>query len=60
MKTYTVYIEAKEYYTIEVMAKDEEQAEEYAWRLFPGHNPHYGENNVTEITCNEENPHANH
>jgi hypothetical protein len=54
MKAYTVYIQAIEYYTIEVQAKDEEQAEEHAWRLFPHHSPHYGENNVTEITCVED------
>jgi hypothetical protein len=55
MKTYTVCIEAKEYYTIEVQAKDEAQAEEYAWRLFPGRSADYGESNITEITCAEDN-----
>lgn len=55
-KTYTVKIEAVEYYTIEVQAKDKEQAEEKAWRLFPHHSPLYGENNVTEITCEGEQP----
>ena len=55
MRTYTVQIETKEYYTIEVMAKDKEQAEEYAWRLFPHYSADYGENNVTEITCAEDN-----
>lgn len=49
MKTYTVHIQAVEFYTIEVQAEDKEQAEEHAWRLFPHHSPHYGENNVTDI-----------
>lgn len=55
MKTYTVYIEAKEYYTIEVQANDEDDAEDKAWRLFPHYTAHYGENNVTEIECKEDN-----
>jgi hypothetical protein len=49
MKAYTVHIQAIEFYTIEVQAKDKEQAEEYAWRLFPHHSANYGENNVTDI-----------
>ena len=53
MKNYTVQIQAIEYYTIEVQAENEEQAEEHAWRMFPHHSPLYGENNVTEITCEE-------
>lgn len=53
-KTYTVNIEAIEYYTISVEAKDKEDAEEKAWLLFPHHSPLYGENNVTEITCEGE------
>jgi hypothetical protein len=53
MKNYTVQIQAIEYYTIEVQAEDKEQAEERAWRLFPHHSADYGENNVTEITCEE-------
>jgi hypothetical protein len=55
MKAYTVQIETKEYHTIEVLAKDEDQAEEYAWRLFPGRSADYGESNITEITCAEDN-----
>ena len=53
-KTYTVHIETVEHYTVTVNAKDKEQAEEYAWRLFPGSNADYGESNVTEITCEED------
>jgi len=49
MKAYTVHIQAVEFYTIEVLAENEEQAEEHAWRLFPHHSANYGENNVTEI-----------
>lgn len=56
MKTYTVRIQAIEFYIIEVQAKDKEQAEEYAWRLFPHKSPDYGENNVTEVTCEGEQP----
>lgn len=54
MKTYTVQIQSIEYYTIDVEAKDKEDAEEKAWRLFPHHSPLYGENNVTEVTCEGE------
>jgi hypothetical protein len=55
MKAYTVQIETVEHYTITVQAKDKEQAEEYAWRLFPGSSAEYGESNITEITCEEDN-----
>ena len=55
MKTYTVQIQAIEYYTIEVQATNEEDAEDKAWRLFPHYSADYGENNVTEITCEEVN-----
>jgi hypothetical protein len=53
MNGYTVQIQAIEYYTINVQARDEADAEEKAWRLFPHHSADYGENNVTEITCEE-------
>jgi len=55
MKAYTVQIQAIEFYTINVEANDKEDAEDKAWRLFPHYSPDYGENNVTEITCNEDN-----
>lgn len=55
MKTYTVQIQSIEYYTINVEAKDKEDAEDKAWRLFPHYSADYGENNVTEITCEEDN-----
>lgn len=54
MTKYTVKIETVEHYTVTVNAKDKEQAEEYAWRLFPGSSAEYGESNVTEITCEGE------
>ena len=53
MKTYTVHIETVEHYEIEVSARDENEAEEFAWRLFPHRTPGYSENNVTAVTCNE-------
>lgn len=53
-KTYNVHIESIEHYNIEVQAKSKEQAEEKAWLLFPHHSADYGENNVTEITCEGE------
>ena len=49
VKAYTVHIQAIEFYTIEVQAKDKEDAEEKAWRLFPHYSANYGENNVTDI-----------
>jgi len=55
MATYTVQIQTIEHYTINVEAKDKEDAEEKAWRLFPHYSADYGENNVTEITCEEDN-----
>lgn len=54
MKTYTVQIQAVEYYTINVNAKDEDDAEEKAWRLFPHMSPMYGENNVTDVACQDD------
>jgi hypothetical protein len=53
MNTYTVHIQLVEHYTITVDAKDPEDAEERAWRLYPHYSPDYGESNVTEVTCNE-------
>lgn len=53
-KTYTVHIESIEHYTINVEASSKEQAEERAWLLFPHHSAQYGENNVTDITCEGE------
>lgn len=53
-KTYTVKIAAIEHYTINVEAEDKEQAEEIAWLLFPHCSAAYGENNVTDITCEGE------
>jgi hypothetical protein len=53
MKTYTVHIESIEHYNIEVLAHNEEDAEEKAWQMFPHKSAEYGENNVTEVTCNE-------
>jgi hypothetical protein len=53
MKTYTVHIQLVEHYTITVDAKDPDDAEEKAWRLYPHCSPDYGESNVTEVTCNE-------
>lgn len=50
-KTYTVHIELVEHYTITVDAKDRDDAEEKAWRLYPHYSADYGESNVTEVTC---------
>lgn len=54
MKTYTVHIESKEYYTIEVEAQDETDAEDKAWKLFPCKSADGGENNVTAVICEGE------
>jgi hypothetical protein len=53
MSTYIVHIKLVEYYTITVDAKDPEEAEENAWRLYPHHSPDYGESNVTDVTLYE-------
>ena len=49
MRTYSVYIESTDYYTIEVRAKDKEEAENKAWNLFPHQKAEYSETNITEI-----------
>ena len=54
MKPYTVHIETIEHYMIEVEAKDKDDAEEKAWRLFPHRTADYGENTVTLVTCEGE------